>query len=86
MNGGGGRLSDLYAWEDVTQAFAEACKDLKLGELLHDESFGLFEVTTGKMRLLIFLYPTLFHHSLSSYYVRYISCTALWDESSGILL
>ena len=47
MNGvclGGGASSDIYNWKEVSQTFTEACKSLELGELLHDEVFGLYDV------------------------------------------
>jgi hypothetical protein len=34
----------LYAWTEVTAPFLSACQELQLGELLHDDMFGLFEV------------------------------------------
>jgi len=43
--GGGG--SELFSWEDVTQPFLEACQQLQMGELLHDEVFGLFEAMSA---------------------------------------
>ncbi|CAG2056103.1 unnamed protein product [Timema podura] len=36
-----------YNWVDVTDEFFIAVKDLELGELLHDESFGLFEAMSA---------------------------------------
>ena len=36
-----------YHWKDVTTEFFEASKDLQLGELLHDETFGLFEAMSA---------------------------------------
>ncbi len=38
---------NLYDWKPVTKEFMEACKDLELGELLHDETFGLFEAMSA---------------------------------------
>ncbi|RLW05148.1 hypothetical protein DV515_00005337 [Chloebia gouldiae] len=35
------------SWIDITQDFEEACKELKLGELLHDKLFGLFEAMSA---------------------------------------
>jgi hypothetical protein len=34
----------LYAWAEVTGPFLASCQELQLGELLHDDMFGLFEV------------------------------------------
>jgi hypothetical protein len=34
----------LYAWTEVTGSFLASCQELQLGELLHDDMFGLFEV------------------------------------------
>jgi hypothetical protein len=34
----------LYAWAEVTGSFLASCQELQLGELLHDDMFGLFEV------------------------------------------
>jgi hypothetical protein len=34
----------LYAWTEVTGPFLASCQELQLGELLHDDMFGLFEV------------------------------------------
>ncbi|KAH3833681.1 hypothetical protein DPMN_106994 [Dreissena polymorpha] len=36
-----------YNWECITDVFVEACKDLELGELLHDSTFGLFEAMSA---------------------------------------
>ncbi|KAG7201584.1 hypothetical protein KM043_004329 [Ampulex compressa] len=36
-----------HIWVDITQEFFEAVTDLKLGELLHDELFGLFEAMSA---------------------------------------
>ena len=38
---------DLYNWKLVTDDFMESCKDLELGELLHDNMFGLFEAMSA---------------------------------------
>jgi len=46
MNGVG-HLSSLYTWQDVTSDFNDACGQLKLGQLLHDEMFGLFEAMSA---------------------------------------
>ncbi|XP_063769848.1 N-alpha-acetyltransferase 35, NatC auxiliary subunit isoform X3 [Pseudophryne corroboree] len=34
-------------WIDITQEFRDACSELKLGELLHDKLFGLFEAMSA---------------------------------------
>ncbi|CAJ0936403.1 unnamed protein product [Ranitomeya imitator] len=34
-------------WIDITQEFKDACSELKLGELLHDKLFGLFEAMSA---------------------------------------
>ena len=48
MNGcGGGHLPSLYQWQEVTPSFLPACSQLELGELLHDEMFGLFEAMSA---------------------------------------
>ncbi|XP_071449323.1 N-alpha-acetyltransferase 35, NatC auxiliary subunit [Hetaerina americana] len=36
-----------YNWVEVTNDFFECIKDLELGELLHDEMFGLFEAMSA---------------------------------------
>ena len=46
MNGAS-HLSSLYNWEEVTSDFLGACGQLELGELLHDEMFGLFEAMSA---------------------------------------
>ncbi|RZF44671.1 hypothetical protein LSTR_LSTR000623 [Laodelphax striatellus] len=38
---------DSYSWENITEDFFNAVKDLELGELLHDELFGLFEAMSA---------------------------------------
>ena len=38
---------DLYNWKLVTDDFMEASKELELGELLHDNMFGLFEAMSA---------------------------------------
>jgi hypothetical protein len=43
-NGAGAHDPALYAWVEVTQPFLHSCEELHLGELLHDDMFGLFEV------------------------------------------
>jgi hypothetical protein len=42
-----GEPGALYSWQEVTASFLDSCKQLQLGELLHDDMFGLFEVNTG---------------------------------------
>lgn len=39
--------ANMYNWVDITQEFNEAVKELKLGELLHDHLFGLFEAMSA---------------------------------------
>ena len=46
MNGVG-HIRSLYDWEEVTGGFLDACDQLELGELLHDEMFGLFEAMSA---------------------------------------
>ncbi|XP_044734192.1 N-alpha-acetyltransferase 35, NatC auxiliary subunit [Chrysoperla carnea] len=36
-----------FNWVDIGDEFNECCKDLALGELLHDDSFGLFEAMSA---------------------------------------
>ncbi|XP_043478870.1 N-alpha-acetyltransferase 35, NatC auxiliary subunit [Leptopilina heterotoma] len=36
-----------YNWRDITEDFFDSIKDLELGELLHDELFGLFEAMSA---------------------------------------
>lgn len=36
-----------YNWNDITSNFKESVKDLGLGELLHDDHFGLFEAMSA---------------------------------------
>ncbi|XP_043223591.1 N-alpha-acetyltransferase 35, NatC auxiliary subunit-like [Amphibalanus amphitrite] len=36
-----------YHWTDITDDFLNACKDLKLGELVHDDMFGLFDAMSA---------------------------------------
>jgi len=38
---------DLFNWKLVTDDFLEASKELELGELLHDNMFGLFEAMSA---------------------------------------
>ncbi|KAB7494007.1 N-alpha-acetyltransferase 35, NatC auxiliary subunit [Armadillidium nasatum] len=40
-------LEVSYNWLDITSEFFQATKDLDLGELLHDDSFGLFEAMSA---------------------------------------
>jgi len=37
----------LYNWKDVTNVFMESCGQLEMGELLHDDMFGLFEAMSA---------------------------------------
>ncbi|GIY71614.1 n-alpha-acetyltransferase 35, NatC auxiliary subunit [Caerostris extrusa] len=39
--------SKNFNWVDVTQEFIEATEELKLGQLLHDDMFGLFEAMSA---------------------------------------
>ena len=41
------KKDSLYDWKLVTDDFLGACKDLELGELLHDNMFGLFEAMSA---------------------------------------
>ncbi|XP_072050526.1 N-alpha-acetyltransferase 35, NatC auxiliary subunit-like isoform X2 [Amphiura filiformis] len=47
----GGTLSAMpevkYNWKDITEDFVSCTSDLKLGELLHDANFGLFEAMSA---------------------------------------
>ncbi|XP_013788956.2 N-alpha-acetyltransferase 35, NatC auxiliary subunit-like [Limulus polyphemus] len=36
-----------YSWVDITEDFFKATEEMKLGELLHDEMFGLFEAMSA---------------------------------------
>ena len=36
-----------FNWENVTEDFFKSVKELELGELLHDELFGLFEAMSA---------------------------------------
>jgi len=50
MNGCGhvpGSSSSLYNWQEVTPGFLSACSSLELGELCHDDMFGLFEAMSA---------------------------------------
>jgi len=50
MNGCGhvpGASWSLYNWHEVTPGFLAACSTLKLGELCHDDTFGLFEAMSA---------------------------------------
>lgn len=40
-------MSSNYNWHDITPLFLNSVKDLGLGELLHDEMFGLFEAMSA---------------------------------------
>ena len=37
----------MYNWKEVTSDFRDAVQELSLGELLHDEMFGLFEAMSA---------------------------------------
>ena len=37
----------MYNWKEVTSDFRDAVKELTLGELLHDDLFGLFEAMSA---------------------------------------
>lgn len=37
------RAASKFIWSDITESFKKACKDLTLGELLHDANFSLVE-------------------------------------------
>lgn len=40
-------MNGTIAWVDITKDFKESVHELKLGELLHDELFGLFEAMSA---------------------------------------
>ncbi|XP_018332280.1 N-alpha-acetyltransferase 35, NatC auxiliary subunit isoform X2 [Agrilus planipennis] len=40
-------VNPTYNWVDITEYFLNAVKDLSLGELLHDGTFGLFEAMSA---------------------------------------
>lgn len=46
-NGAGGHDPALYSWQEVTGPFLVSCQELRLGELLHDDMFGLFEAMSA---------------------------------------
>ena len=37
----------IYNWQLVTESFKSACSELALGELMHDDMFGLFEAMSA---------------------------------------
>lgn len=39
--------ANMYNWVDITEEFREAVKELELGELFHDNLFGLFEAMSA---------------------------------------
>ncbi|KAG5841366.1 hypothetical protein ANANG_G00198760 [Anguilla anguilla] len=41
------KMKNNANWVDITQDFRGACKELNLGELLHDKLFGLFEAMSA---------------------------------------
>lgn len=41
------KTSEEQNWIDITKEFRTASKELELGELLHDDSFGLFEAMSA---------------------------------------
>uniref|UniRef100_A0A669F5G3 N-alpha-acetyltransferase 35, NatC auxiliary subunit n=1 Tax=Oreochromis niloticus TaxID=8128 RepID=A0A669F5G3_ORENI len=41
------KMKNNANWVDITHEFKSACKDLNLGELLHDKLFGLFEAMSA---------------------------------------
>uniref|UniRef100_A0A3P8VZH3 N-alpha-acetyltransferase 35, NatC auxiliary subunit n=1 Tax=Cynoglossus semilaevis TaxID=244447 RepID=A0A3P8VZH3_CYNSE len=41
------KMRNSANWVDITQEFKGACKELNLGELLHDKLFGLFEAMSA---------------------------------------
>lgn len=41
------RFYPEYAWRNITKEFFDACSELQLGELIHDEIFGLFEAMSA---------------------------------------
>lgn len=42
-----GKFYPEYEWKPITKEFFEACQELSLGELLHDEVFGLFDAMSA---------------------------------------
>lgn len=38
---------DIFEWKEITNDFFESVNELKLGELLHFEMFGLFEAMSA---------------------------------------
>uniref|UniRef100_A0A8C4RWM9 N-alpha-acetyltransferase 35, NatC auxiliary subunit n=1 Tax=Erpetoichthys calabaricus TaxID=27687 RepID=A0A8C4RWM9_ERPCA len=41
------KIKNNVNWVDITEDFKGSCKELKLGELLHDKLFGLFEAMSA---------------------------------------
>lgn len=41
------KTSEEQNWTDITKEFRAAAKELELGELLHDDTFGLFEAMSA---------------------------------------
>ncbi|CAG0915848.1 unnamed protein product [Notodromas monacha] len=41
------KFTASYDWTDITKDFWESAKELSLGELIHDENFGLFEAMSA---------------------------------------
>lgn len=37
----------IFEWQDITDEFFESVEELKLGELIHYELFGLFEAMSA---------------------------------------
>ena len=42
-----GQTTPIYNWQVVTEPFKSACSELGLGELMHDDMFGLFEAMSA---------------------------------------
>ena len=38
---------DTEGWSDITQEFKDACGELQVGELVHDNGFGLYEAMSA---------------------------------------
>lgn len=41
------KTNNQQSWIDITTEFQTAAKELELGELLHDDTFGLFEAMSA---------------------------------------
>lgn len=41
------KMENLYKWKTITNDFFESVQDLKVGELMHYEMFGLFEAMSA---------------------------------------